>query len=84
MATVQSAMDKYSRKTGPGSPAVANYNAAKARMGTNYRGGMSRFLGAPLSPSVAAAYDAGIQAAQYSGGDPNKWRTNFMAKMTGG
>ena len=82
MATMQSAKDKYARKTGPGSPAVSKYNAAKARMGTNWRRGMAEFLGSAPNAAVSAAYDAGIAAANYNGGDPDKWERNLRAAMT--
>lgn len=84
MATLASAREKYARKTGPGSPAVANYNAAKGRMTQNYSQGVARFLGSAPSASVVQSYQAGIAAAQYSGGDPDKWQRNLVAKMTGG
>jgi hypothetical protein len=84
VATMTSAKDKYSRKTGPGSPAVAKYNGAKGRMKTNWRAGMNGFLGQPVSGAVAAAYDAGVDAADYRGGDPDKWQRNYLAAMTGG
>lgn len=83
MATMASAKAKYARKTGPGSPAVTKYNNAKSRMSGNFRAGMSEFLGGPVSPAVAAAYDAGIAAAQYTGGNPDKWERNFRAAMMG-
>ena len=82
MATMSSAKEKYARKTGPGSPAVSKYNAAKARMGGNWRRGMAEFLGAPVNPAVAASYDAGISAANYTGGNPDKWERNLRAAMT--
>lgn len=84
MATLASAREKYARKTGPGSPAVAKFNAAKGRMKTNFRSGMNHFMGQPVSGAVAAAYDAGVDAAQYGGGDPDKWQRNYLAAMTGG
>lgn len=84
MATMASAKQKYARRTGPGSPAVSKYNASKARMKGNYRAGMNRLLGTPVNPSVAAAYDQGIDAAEYRGGDADKWERNYRAAMTGG
>jgi len=79
-----SAQEKYARKTGPGSPAVQNYNAAKGRMVQNYGRGLAEFLGGAPSGSVIQAYQNGIAAAQYRGGDPGKWAVNFRAKMMGG
>jgi len=84
MATIQSAKEKYARKTGPGSSAVAKYNAAKGRMTANYGAGMSRFLGGSPAGHVLASYSAGISAAQYRGGDPDKWERNLRAAMLGG
>ena len=82
MATLASSKAKYARKTGPGSPAVAKWNNAKSRMGSNWREGMSRYFGTPVRADVAAAYDAGIAAAEYRGGDPDKWERNLRAAMT--
>lgn len=84
MATMASAAEKYRRKTGPGSPAVANYNAAKGRMTQNYSSGLARFLGSAPAAHVVQSYQAGIAAANYTGGDPDKWQRNYLAKMTGG
>ena len=84
MATIASAREKYARKTGPGSPAVSKWNAAKGRMVANWGRGMSEFLGGAVRGDVAASYQAGIQAATYRGGDPTKWETNLRAAMLGG
>ncbi len=81
MATLQSAMEKYARKTAQG---AAAWNAAKPRMAANYARGMQEFFGAPISGHVAASYQAGVNAGQYRGGDPNKWAQRFREKMTGG
>ena len=82
MATIQSAKEKYARKTG--TTGVANYNAAKGRMAAGYASGISRFLGRPAAGNIVSAYQAGISNAQYRGGDPDKWERNYVAKMTGG
>lgn len=84
MATLQSARQKYERKTGPGSPAIAKYNAAKGRMVQNWTQGMSRFLGGAPSGAVTQSYQAGIAAAEYRGGDGDKWERNLRASMLGG
>ncbi|MDP2663356.1 MAG: hypothetical protein Q8R28_21785 [Dehalococcoidia bacterium] len=84
MATLASAQEKYARKTGPGSSAVQNYNAAKGRMTQNWTRGMSEFLGGAPAASVTQSYQAGIAAANYRGGDPGKWAANLRAKMMGG
>ncbi len=83
MADIASAKAKYARKTGPGSPAVSKYNAAKGRMAANYSSGVARFLGASPRSEIVAAYQAGINAAQYRGGDPDKWERNLRAAMLG-
>lgn len=79
MATLESATQKYARKTAAG---AAKWNAAKGRMAANYSKGLAEF-GIQVAPEIAASYSAGINAAQYRGGDPNKWRENFVAKMSG-
>jgi hypothetical protein len=79
--TIADAQEKYRRKTG--TTGVSNYNAAKGRAKQNYREGVSAFIGRPVAGSVAAAYDAGIDAANYRGGDADKWARNYIAKMTG-
>lgn len=80
MATMASAQDKYARKM---ATAAQAYNAAKGRMTANYQRGVSEFLGGPVAGHVVAAYQAGIAAAQYKGGDPQKWAANYRAKMMG-
>ena len=81
MATLQSAKEKYARKM---QTAAAAYNAAKGRMAANYSAGLAQFLGRPPAGHIVSAYQAGINAAQYRGGDPDKWERNYVAKMTGG
>ncbi len=80
MATIESAKAKYARKTAAG---AAAYNAAKGRMVGNWTAGMSRFLGGPPAGHVQQAYQAGVAAAQYRAGDPEKWAANLRAKMIG-
>lgn len=84
MATMASAQAKYERKTGPGSSAVAKYNAAKGRMVSNYASGLTSFLGSAPSNLVVQSYRAGIEAAVYRGGDSEKWARNLRAALTGG
>lgn len=81
MATPQSAQEKYARKTG--TTGVANWNAAKPRMESNYASGLARFGGRSPSPSIVGAYRDGIASATYRGGDPEKWLRNYMAKVFG-
>lgn len=80
MATLQSAKEKYARKTSAAGPKWA---AAKGRMSANYSSGIARFLGSAPAGHVVAAYQAGINAAQYRGGDPDKWERNLRAALTG-
>lgn len=80
MASLESAMAKYARKTQAG---AAKYNAAKGRMKSNYAAGVARFIGQPVAGHILSSYSAGIDAAQYVAGDPNKWRANYVAAMTG-
>jgi hypothetical protein len=81
VATIQSAKEKYARKT---ANAASKWNAAKGRMNSNYASGVARFLGSAPSATVVSNYSAGINAAQYTGGDPEKWERNYRAAMTGG
>lgn len=83
MATIQSARAKYDRKM---AGARSAYDASKGRAKANWATGMSNFLGGPVAGHIAAAYSAGIDAAQYNPtpawGD--KWQANIVAKMRGG
>ena len=81
MATLQSAKEKYARKT---ANAASAWNAAKVQMSSRYAEGVARFLGSPPSGRVMSNYSAGIQAAQYRGGDPNRWAEGYTRAMTGG
>jgi len=81
VATLASAKEKYARRM---AGAAAAYNAAKPRMTSNYAAGVARFLGSPPAAHIVAAYNAGVNAAQYRGGDPEKWARNYQAKMTQG
>lgn len=67
---------KYARKTGP--DGASKWNASKGRMQQNWSEGLAR-AGTPPGPQTTAAYAAGINAAQYRGGDPDKWERNFRA-----
>jgi hypothetical protein len=79
--SVASGREKYARKTGPGSAAAAKYDAAKGQMVANWQAGLSA-AGAPPGPLTTQAYQAGISAAAYHGGDPAKWERNFRAAMS--
>lgn len=81
MATLQSAMEKYARKT---ANAAAKYNESKGRAAANYSAGVAKFLGSAPSGSVTSNYQAGIANAQYRGGDPAKWAEGYRRGMLGG
>lgn len=81
MATMASAKEKYARKTSAGGPGAAKWNGAKGRMAGNWAAGMQRF-GVTPGPISQQAYQAGIAAAQYRGGDPDKWEANFRAGIS--
>lgn len=53
----------------------ANYDAAKARMKTNY-GAL------PFGPNTKAAYNRGIDAATYRTPDVSKWQRNWQAAVS--
>lgn len=53
---------------------AASYNAAKSRMKTAYGA-------TPFGPTRKSNYNAGVDAGQYRAPDPNKWATNWKAKM---
>lgn len=72
---------KYARKTAAG---AAKWNAAKGRMSQNYASGVARWLGQSPSGTVVSNFQAGIAAANYRGGDPDKWERNTIAGLTGG
>jgi hypothetical protein len=52
-------------------------------MKSSYAEGCARFFGRPIRGEVVSSYSAGIDAAQYRGGDPDKWERNLIAKMCG-
>jgi len=79
MATLASAKAKYARKAAAG---AAKYNAAKGSMPGNYSRGVAEFLGRPPGPLTTQAYQAGIAAAQYRAGDPEKWERNYVESMS--
>lgn len=81
MATLQSAKEKYARSM---STAPAAYNAAKGRAQAHYAEGVARFLGGPPAAHIVQRYNAGMAAAQYRPGDPERWASRYREKMTGG
>lgn len=72
MATLQSGMEKYRRKTAPGGPGEAKFNASKGTAVAHWREGLAA-AGMPPGPISTAAYQSGMAAASYRGGDPQKW-----------
>lgn len=63
---------KLQRKAGQ---MADSYNASKGRAASNY-------AAVGFGPRRTAAYQAGIQAAQYHAPDAGKWQRNWLAKMT--
>lgn len=63
---------KLSRKS---ATMKANYDAAKARMKENF--GKN-----PFGPITKAAYNAGVDAAEYRAPDTEKWKANWRAAMS--
>lgn len=62
---------KLSRKA---TQMASSYNAAKGRAASN-------FSAVGFGPGRTVAYRAGIDAATYRAPDPQKWATNWLAKM---
>lgn len=72
---------RYARKTGPGGIGAAKYDAAKARMPGAWVEGL-REAGITPGPLSQQAYQQGISAAQYRGGNPDKWEANLRAGLS--
>ncbi len=70
-AMAQKGAAKLSRKA---AQMASSYSASKTRAASNYSA-------VGFGPTRTAAYTAGINAAQYVAPDPNKWSTNWLAKM---
>lgn len=81
MATPQSAMEKYARKTAPGGPGEAKFNASKGQATQRWTEGL-RAAGFAPGPITTQAYQAGMANAQYRGGDPNKWLRRTQEGMS--
>ena len=62
---------KLARKA---STMASSWEASKARAKSN-------FQNVGFGPNRTAAFSAGIDAATYRAPDPNKWKTNWLAKM---
>ena len=62
---------KLARKSGQ---MATSYAASKGRAASN-------FSAVGFGPARTAAYRAGIDAATYRAPDPQKWATNWLAKM---
>lgn len=76
--SVATGKEKYARKT---AAAADKWNAAKGRMVQNWQAGMAE-AGLTPGPMTTAAYQAGISAAQYRGGNPDKWERNLRAAVS--
>lgn len=81
MATIESGGQKYARKTAPGGPGEAKWNAAKGSMPARWVAGLQR-AGITPGPISQQSYQSGIAAAQYRGGDPTKWATNLRESLS--
>ncbi|MFW6172613.1 MAG: hypothetical protein ACOC5T_02610 [Elusimicrobiota bacterium] len=53
----------------------SNWNAMKSIMKNHYSA-------LPFGPNTTAAYNAGIDAAEYRTPDANKWAENWQAKVS--
>lgn len=71
-----SGKEKYRRKTAPGGPGEQKWNASKAVAAAHWQAGMAA-AGLPPGPMTTAAYQSGMAAAQYRGGDAEKWERNL-------
>lgn len=74
MALEQMAAKGASKLGRKASTMASSYNAAKSRMKSN-------FAAVGFGPTRQSNYNAGVDAAQYRAPDPNKWQTNWLAKM---
>jgi hypothetical protein len=67
--TLAEAQAKYARKT---QNAAGKWEANTRGSGDRWAQGLSAF-GVTPGPQSRAAFDAGVAAASYKPGDPNKW-----------
>ena len=75
MATLEEMAAKGSAKLGRKASSMASsYNASKSRAVSNFRN-------VGFGPTRTANYESGVNAATYRAPDPNKWQTNWLAKM---
>ncbi len=81
MGSIAGGKAKYARKTGPGGAGAAKFNASKGRATANWVEGLSR-AGITPGPLTQQAYQAGMAAAEYRGGDPEKWERNLRAALS--
>ncbi len=79
--SVATGKEKYARKTAPGGIGAAKYNAAKGSMPSEWAAGLAA-AGVTPGPLSTQAYQQGISAAQYRGGDPDKWERNFRRGLS--
>lgn len=54
---------------------IKHWDAAKERMKKNYEK-------VGFGPDTTAAYKKAIDDAKYAGSDPEKWKTNWIAKVS--
>lgn len=67
-----SGKEKYRRKTAPGGPGEAKFNASKG-VATGHWTAALAAAGITPGPISTASYSAGMSASVYRGGDPDKW-----------
>ena len=79
--SVDTGMQKYAAKTGAGSIGAQKWDAAKGQMPGNWAAGL-RAAGATPGPLTTRAYQEGISRATYRGGNPDKWRSNFLSGIS--
>lgn len=76
-----SGKEKYRRKTAAGGIGEQKWNASKAVAASHWTAAMAA-AGLPAGPLTQSAYQAGMSAAAYRGGDPDKWERNLREAMS--
>lgn len=72
--SLEAAQAKYARKT---QNAAGKWKSNTTGAGPRLQEGLRR-IGASPGPEFMSAWQAGVNAAEYRPGDPNKWRENFL------
>lgn len=79
--SVASGKEKYRRKTAAGGPGEAKFQASKGVAASHWVQSLTA-AGIPPGPLSQAAYQSGMSAAQYRGGDPDKWERNLRDALS--